>query len=655
MSKTGMAGGLSTRDFRQQLRYLPTPNTLYTIDFPRLDGGLNMYELDYRLKANESPDMRNLRWRDGALGCRFGQEYIVAPGEGEAGYAAHSELFWGYAFVHVDDELRCFNPLSASATVTVLQTGVPTNRGTFFRFGDYLMYKNKGGYYRIGYDPLGATTAAKFPITTAAQNEFVPVTYINCAPTTHAGSAYQPENRLSRKRTMWYSAVAGVQDYTLPYGTAGNHIDDVTAVTVDGLAQTEGSDYSVVINHGTQTAYVHFTTAPPVSNPFVANTVHITYSITGDDADAAEASVMDCPYAIVYGGDQNLCVVLGGCPAQPNAYFWSDNDQYAMNPFYFPMEHYNLAGDTESAIMGFGKQQGFLVILAKKGVGKAKFGTTTTSSDRLQIEMPYTAINSRFGCDFPWSIQLVDNNIVFANQEHGVCFLADSSAAYENNIIEMGKKINGNEARHGMLYDTFVAQEGGVYSTVFEDKYWLVANGNAYIWDFRLSGVSDPVWFFYTNIRGISFIQNADTLYHLSADGGASEFRRDHFSDYGNAIEKVYQFATQMMGTYDRLKDVRSVLLSIRSDTGGGAQILYITDYENRYDLTPIPIWEWSLVPWDLANWDITAVRFAMVVRRAPMCRHIRHFGMRLENNVNNQDLSVISAQVQYTFSGRQR
>lgn len=55
-------------------------------------------------------------------------------------------------------------------------------------------------------------------------------------------------------------------------------------------------------------------------------------------------SIMDCAYAAVFGGNRDLCVVLGGCPAQPNAYFWSGNTPLAMDPTYFPMSHYNLAG-----------------------------------------------------------------------------------------------------------------------------------------------------------------------------------------------------------------------------------------------------------------------------------------------------------------------
>ena len=652
MSKNGMAGAVNSR--RVDMRHLPNPKTTYTVNFPRLDGGLNLYELSYRLNVNESPDMQNLHWRNGALGCRDGQTWLIEPAEStpaEVGYAASPDFFWGRIFVHVDDEIRCYDPTAQTPAYAVLKTGLQLNRGTFFRYGAYLMYKQAGGYYRIAYNPAGLTPQAMFPVTSADDNAFVPVTYINANPTTHAGTAYQPENRLSKAKTIWYSAEAGITRYTLPYGTDDNHTDAVTTVVVDGVTQMVNTDYTVTIDTVNKQAYVDFTTAPPVATPFEANTVRITYTSTGFDA---YNSVMSCPYAIVYGGDQNLCVVLGGCAAQPNAYFWSGNDDLSMNPFYFPMEHYNFAGDTESQINGFGKQQGFLVVLSHKGVGKATFGTTTTSSDRLQIEMPYTAINSKIGCDSPWSIQLVDNNIVFYNLEHGVCLITDSSAAHENNIVEIGKKIKGNDVRFGLQYDADYAGVQNVFSTVYNDQYWIVANGSAYVWDFRLSEYNDPTWFHYTNIKGLSFTVHVETLYHLSADGGATVFKEGSYTDYGEGIHKVYQFATQMMGSYDRLKNVTSVIFVVRSETNTVADIRYITDYEERDDLTPLGIFSWSLVPRNLTFRYLGTGNFAEVFRRRPMCRHVRHFTMRLTNDANNADLSVISAELQFNFQGRQ-
>ena len=55
---------------------LPDPPEERSITFENLSGGLNLWELPYRMDADQSPDMENLWWRDGLLSCRDGQTYV---------------------------------------------------------------------------------------------------------------------------------------------------------------------------------------------------------------------------------------------------------------------------------------------------------------------------------------------------------------------------------------------------------------------------------------------------------------------------------------------------------------------------------------------------------------------------------------------------
>ena len=625
MAKYGRTG----KNFRVNTYAYPSAKGEGVIDFPTLSGGLNIYDLDYRLKNDESPEMKNLHWKDGALGCRPGQNWLIENMLGE-GFCAYEHLFWDYAFVHIKNKIICFDP--KNPVPNVLYERLNESRGTFFRYGDYLFYKNRGAYVQISYSNGG--------FTAKDVEAYVPITYTSMHPTTHAGISYQPENRLSPSKTLWYDAEKDVTVYHLPE----QNIEGVSAVVVDGVTKTEQTDYDVDYTAGTVT----FKTAPPVSNPFTANTVRITYSKSNPDM---YNSVMDCCYAAVFGGNQNVCVVLGGCPAQPNAYFWNGN-HIAMDAGYFPAEQYNFAGDTEEEITAFGKQQNMLVIFKRRSVGRTTMSTTTTDSDRLLIEMPYTAINSRVGCDLPWTVQLIENNLVFCNTEQGVHMVLDSSAAYENNIVGISRKVNGDSRRPGLLNDV----RNGDAVCAFDDdaRYWLVANGNAYVWDYELSAYKDPSWFFYTNIHAVSFFRSSDTVYHLNAHGQIT-LLDNSFGDYGEGIDKVYQFATQMMGSYERLKDVRDAIFVVRSDTNAEIKIRYDSDYESRYDLTPISSFTWAFVPRNLAMRYLGFQKYAHTEKREPKCRNIRHFSMRLENDVVGQDLSIISAQIFYNFQGRYR
>lgn len=631
MSKYGTVGG---RFYLSE----PSAKKEYSIEFPALNGGLNLYDLEYRLQSNESPDMRNLQWKNGALGCRDGQVWVTP--ELGVGYSFWDRPFHEHLFLHAGDKLYCAPVVGdtdgevSQLSPAVLLSGVPEERGTFFRFGDYLFYKAAGCYIRIVYHEDGTFSAGDTPV-------YDPIIQINTEPSTGAGDIYQPENRLSRNKTVWYSTVEGVKEYHLPV----QDIEAVLRVEVDGAVLGEDG-YSVDLTKGTVT----FAEEPTHHDPVRVNTVKITYSKPNEDA---YNSIMSCRYAEVYGGDQNVCVVLGGCEAQPNAYFWCGNHT-TMDAGYFPMEQYNLAGDTEEQITGFGKQQGMLVVFKDRSIGRATFSTAEMASGRVLIQMPYVNINGETGCDLPWTIRLVENNLVFCNSKQGVHLVQDSSSAHENNVVQVSQKVNGEYARPGLLQAVRAAESDRVCA--FDDgmRYWLVADGPAYVWDYSLSSYRDPSWFPHTNIHAVAFASTEHRVYHIGSSGRVTSMA-ECFSDYGEGIDKAYQFAVQNMGTYDRLKDVRSILLVTRSGTNTVTEIEYHTDYEQRKDPTPIRVFSWRFLPRNLTFRYLGVQNYSHVARRTPNCRGVRHFSMRLTNSEPGQDLSIISAQLFYNFQGRYR
>lgn len=618
---------------RVSLNNLPAAQKTYTVNFPQLNGGLNLWELDYRMDADQSPNMKNLWWQDGLLQCRDGQRYLSEQALGE-GYTCFEGLFHGHAFFHIGSAIFCGDPEEDPMTLQSLGEGIPGNRGCFFRYLDWLFYKNRGGFYRIAHGADG------FLLEDMTELAYIPVVAINCHPGTGSGDLYQPENRLSPRKTVRYNAVDGVKEYCLPV----SGISGVDKVCVDGTELEEGSGYTVDLSRG----LVTFAQAPAVTDPPTNNTVSITYR---KENPAAFAAVMDCPYAMVSGGDRQLCILLAGCTAQPNAIFWNSNDSLAMNPGYFPVSYYNLVGDAQDPVTGFGRQYGDTIVFKARSVGRLEFGVTEVEG-RDSLSFAYTVINSRVGCDLPWSIQLIENNLVFCNTSQGVHIIRSSSAAYENNVESISRNVNGRE-REGLLRDL----RGSQVVTSFDDgdRYWLCVDGKVYLWDYVLSPFSDPSWFFFTAIPAVAFFQNSSRgLCHLDGQGRVTRFERV-FSDYEKGIEKVYQFPTCHFGSYHRLKDVTDILVAVRSDTDTDITITYNTDYETRQDNTLIRSYSWRLSPRNLSRRYLGISRYAHVVRRKPGCRHIRHFSMTFSNHTPGSDLAVVSAQIHYKFQGKER
>ena len=628
--------------------------------------------------------MKNLLWRNGMLCSRKGQ-YYLCPYQLGQGFAAYPRLWHGFIFAHIGGNIFCFKVEGArsqsvasgsgdesvatisgvypssnegvqtdtlhnlllmekgdrrNATVDevspiLLATGIPKIRGTFFTFSDKLYYKTRGAYKEI--TPNEVDGQWSFSCNDVFPYE--PVIVINANPATGAGDLYQPENRMSSRKTVWYNAVDGARTYYLPVKA-----ERVTYVEVNGYHVTAGWSYDP------QNGRVLFDVAPPVTDPPTNNTVRITYEL---DNPEAQKSIDDCRYVSVYGGTGELCVVMAGSEDQPNAYFWSGNSSIKMDASYFPMEQVQLAGSTEERITGFGKQQDNLIIFKEGSVGKTTLGVQEING-RIMIDLPYIPINASIGCDLPWSIQLVENNLVFANR-NGIYTILDTSFANENNIVGISRKINGSIEKPGYLADVAGFDEDMICSIDDGTHYYLTSNGKTWAWNYELSGWKDPSWFLLTNTNAVALICEAGEIYHLNGLGSVSGLHNE-FNDYGETIERLFRFPTMNFGSYDCRKNVNSVIVTLGAYELEDTELWYLTDYETRKDLTNLQVV--AAAEYDderVVGTRPDSTRVPAVFRRRPMCRRVLHFTMKLVNANLNEDFELVGAQVFFNLQGRLR
>ena len=629
------------------LYYAPDQKYERNLMMENFSGGLNLYDLPYNLSMNESPEMQNLNWHDGSLSCRDGQKYINTEHNGSVAYTCHSSLYYGSAFFHIGNKIYRMDPDSLYHTMVDMEVVVPDGRGTFFTYAygssEYLLYKNKGGFIKIDYDHATDT----FSATNLAENAYIPLILKNSNPASPgSGDPYEMENRLSPKKRVQYTADGTTKNYYLPNIDPNIPIADrptVTEVYVDGVLKTSGPANDYVFN--VATSCVEFNTAPSSHNGLAVNNVEVVFEFPNDDAYNA---IMDCKYG------------------QPNAVFWNANNEVAMDPSYWPMSTYNLCGDADDPVTGFGKQQQMCVVFKRNSIGRMSYDTQNV--DGLSYPaFNYANINAETGCDLPWTIRLCNNNLVFCNTKQGVYYLKNSTAAYENNVECISHKVNGGEhvGNVGLLNHVRKKTSGLVdeVCSIADGRRYLIAipGGYVYEWDYELSTWEKPTWFYHTNIRAKAFFKTVDKeakLWHIDARSRVTEFVRT-FEDYDGAIKKVYQLPYLSLGTYDRLKNIMSVIITTRYDREQSINIDWQCDYctekERNSIKSDVGI---SLVPRDLSHrdWSNTLKgNFALVSRRKPGFKHIKHFSMKLQENTKGGDLALISVQIYYNYQGRLR
>ncbi|MBR4211091.1 MAG: hypothetical protein IKR84_01710 [Oscillibacter sp.] len=687
-----------------------------TFRFPSLDGGLNLRDAEINLKDNESPEIVNLWWDDGVLQSRPGQEYATS-GYGAGSYSGYSfgasdvvyavTTFQEGVIAHIGASFYTWhgvwNQLRQVVTGdSTLYRGVPRNAGTFFRFGNNLYYKNVGGFFKLTYDSTHSFLHNPFEVSRVADTAFIPTILVNADPATGQGDDYQPANRLSARKRVRYrpasvpenvilygdgftrgfsvgrtaaenlrgiSAVyvgatllrpalysvdlrtgsvlfntAPAEDAVLTfaldvgqleYHLPAERVDAVTLVAVDGLTYTAGRDYSV----DTAAGIVTFAQAPPDNAR-----VEITYS----KADAAALSaVMNCPYAVAGGTGERLCIVAG----RGDTVYWSGVTESGPDASYWPADARNVIG---GAVTGFGGQYDQILVFQSQRIGKLSLsGKTANGYDRISVT--YSAVNDKIGCDLPQSIQLIGNNLTFANTSGGVYQVLSSSAARENNVRCLSEKVNGSDTRPGLLYDMRIAGSGPVCSLDDGKRYWLSVNGHVWLWDYSVSSNSDPVWFYFTGLdaRALSIRDGVPCLFNAAV---RVVRLGPTLSDFGEGIWKAYQFPARNFGSYDRLKDVDTALFSLRADAPSDVAVLYETDYETRADRVSLYVEGHNrLTDRNLEVRDLSVPRHAAVFRRRPKCRHVRHFSLRLENDTAGQNLAPYSVELRVRYEGRER
>lgn len=717
------------------------------LDTSTLNGGLNIWDLDYKLNPNQSPDLVNVYWKDGSLSSREGQEYVYNANDNTGTYygaygslfASYENLWHDFIVAHKGGKIYKINPETGQHVAIYNGPLNDVVGGSFFVFGDKLYYMDGKNYIVIN------SSFEANPVT-----PYVPLVIVNRKPDGTGGSIYQDENRLSASKRIQFTTDGTSTAYHIPSGytpmdntgvvvqlTAPTNTTyyekqiyaSVSALPATGYAniwyyataenkyykwggavysETTAPSESLTFTVNRTTGVITFNTAPPEAT--VSSPSNITITIAKTDT-KTENTVLNCTCVAVYGGDTQLAVVCGGTPVQPNAYFWSGNTANGIDPTYFPVSYYNYAGaNAEEYITGFGRQQSMLVIFKERSIGKSYFSQSTVDGMEY-LSLPYTPINESIGCNIEKSIRLIQNNLVFANTYGGVYVLLDSTAYGENTVKRISRNINGDgKARtntliirsydsyeslptkgelgvyyldeslnkyyvwdessetyvvtrmappsNGLLYDLKTAGVTEVSSFDDSQRYWLVANGKAYVWDYTVSSYQrnedNICWFYMENINARSWVHTLDATYYGTANGSIAKFI-EQYSDFNESIPRRYTFATQNFGTYEVLKDVLKIVFAVRSDTDTSMTILYKTDYGIRADLTPIRAYSWRLAPRDLTHRSLRPLLFAGTAIRTPRCFHVRHFQMQVYSNTINTDMSIVSAQIIYRFSREDR
>lgn len=211
---------------RVKLSSMPNPKTVDAVTLTGLSGGLNLRDDPTKVGNRQSPDMKNMWYRDGALRKRYGQEQVFPEAGNHDGRVwFYDRLFHGLIVYVQGTVIRYFDPDIVGedkyVPKTVSGTKIPagTGHGCFFAFDECLYYKARGVYLRLRY-ASGALTAENLLWQEdggyQCENTYLPVIAINRRADGSGGDTYQPENRINPRKAVWFDIDKESHEYFLP-------------------------------------------------------------------------------------------------------------------------------------------------------------------------------------------------------------------------------------------------------------------------------------------------------------------------------------------------------------------------------------------------------------------------------------------------------
>lgn len=605
-----------------QLKIPSFPNTTKELIYQDFSGGLNYKDNPSLLKINQSPELQNVRIRDGTVGKRPGYSrlYPTTLGTGKVNGIFQYKKANGTSYRLIAWGTNLYTQ-SGTAQPVSIKSGLANSPSYFFILADTCYLKNGTDY--ISFDG----TTVKDVATTA----YNPTVLLGRSPSgaPNAGTVSERFNLLSAGFIISFSADGTSTAYTLSY----TNLDATTMTSVvNGTTMTEGSGFTV----NRTTGVVTFNVAPTTGTDNVKITAYKA-SLTHPEY------IKNCQISEVYGGKTSATVFVSGNPNFPDQVWHSRLYGSNFSADYWPDDAWQ---KVPGNVAGLAHIFDLLYISHSKGHGYFSYLDGTTYPT-----FPYSDINLEKGSDIPGSIQEVDNTVVCASSVNGVLqVLSNTTVNNRLSVNDVSTIIDlaGVERQDlGLLRQTNL-QNAVSYN--FDNYYGLCVNNVCYVWDYKSNA-----WLYDTNIPASCFAVFDNFLcFGSNTDGLIYKFDPTIANDDGVAINSFYTTREEDAGTPTRIKVINKLDLTAKPLNMASVNVLFLSRQSNGDVTLQLQTYAFCFVNFSFANFTFNT-SFFPVLKRKRVSKRANYFQFRFSNNNLNEGMSVISLGVKYDQGSEMR
>jgi hypothetical protein len=586
------------------------PDTTKVQSFADFVGGLNYRDNPSMIAANQSPELQNVRIRDGTINKRQGYRrvYATSLGAGKINGLYEYKKADGTSTFLIAHGTSLYTQ-SGSAQPVSIKSGLANVKADFFVMDDKCYMLNGTDY--IVYD---GTTCADVV-------GYIPTILTGRSPSgsPNAGTALEKFNLISAGFKTLFSSDGAATVYTIPYTTLDA---TTTAVTIGGVAKTEGIHYTV---NRTTGAFNFAAGTSPHGAPAAGtdNVVITAYKASLSDPNR----IKNCTIARVFGGATNATVFFSGNPNYPDL-IWHTRlygDNFSAD--YFPDDAWQkVPGRVES----LSRIYDYLFVSHLFGHGYLAY-----SEDLNGIPIyPYSEINSEKGIDIPDSVQEVDNSIVCASTQYGVIRVLGTTVRGQLNVSDLSDNTNPN-----LLLEPNLT---GACSYTHDGYYGLCVGSVVYVWDYKLGA-----WLYDTNIPASCFMVMDATLYFGNNTEGLVYQFADIYNDDGTAIDSYYD--TRQEGTkypYN-MKTINTLLVTCKPLKNSTVDIYFITKSKVTQFALQIKATKFTYTDFSYSNFTYLTSDFPFTKKKR-IQKKTQYVQVRFRNSTLDQGMSIVNLQLVY-------
>lgn len=584
----------------------------------RSDGGIDIDNTDNYIDDNKSPNMLNMIFDGVSLRKREGQECLFYD---ENIISCFKEEFYGYIIYHSKDKLRAYN--INTKEISDIYIRLSQNKGVFFSYNGFLYYIGTGEYYKISFvdDSLKCEIA----------EGYIPIVYINC-DINGLGDENEKFNFLTRGFKVRYNT-NGDSKFYIP----GAPLDSDKGVTVrwqNGYLTKFEIDYnSGLIEFEKEFSEGH-------------NMLEITaYSKEGKED---REKITNCKWAETFGGtysgiNDGTRIFVAGNKQYGNTFFYSD----LRNPEYFPINQFDILGDTKDDITCMGKQYNSLVFFKEKSIYISSY-----LYDNNEVNFSVSLISDIYGCDCPDTLVSIDNQLVWLDSVHGCMTLYSTNIKSEKNIKIISGNINGTISKNALLNQKNLNKAVGF---IHNQKYYIVTEKYTYVLNMvRNFSINikpeNMAWFLFDNISANCVCFIANKLY-IGGKRGFTFFSDVLYDiDKETPIKAFYETKTLDFNNVDCFKYINSVSFYLRAVNNSYVKISF-TDENGRLN----KVYEYMVNKFNFINFAFGKFTFydnlfSIFLKRKISRRRCKFFMLRFENDKENSGMCISEICINYSI-----